>query len=50
MVVKGLTREVSSVTLVTVECMLDALFILPLALWQFVDAGQGSPRGTGSPP
>ena len=35
-VVKGLTREVSSITLVTVECLLDALFLLPLALWQFV--------------
>ena len=41
MIVKGLTREVSSVTLVTVECMLDALFILPLALWQFAGMGQG---------
>ena len=34
-VVKGLTREVSSITIVTVECTLDALVILPLALWQF---------------
>ena len=41
MIVKGLTREVSSVTLVTVECLLDALFILPLALWQFSGMGQG---------
>ena len=41
LIVKGLTREVSSVTLVTVECLLDALFILPLALWQFAGAGQG---------
>jgi DME family drug/metabolite transporter len=41
MIVKGLTREVSSVTLVTVECLLDGLFILPLALWQFAGAGQG---------
>ncbi len=40
MIVKGLTREVSSVTLVTVECLLDALFILPLALWQFAGMGQ----------
>ena len=38
---KGLTREVSSITLVTVECLLDALFLLPLALWQFADYGQG---------
>jgi drug/metabolite transporter (DMT)-like permease len=40
MIVKGLTREVSSITLVTVECLLDALFLLPLALWQFVAWGQ----------
>jgi DME family drug/metabolite transporter len=41
LIVKGLTREVSSVTLVTVECLLDALFILPLALWQFAGTGEG---------
>ena len=41
MIVKGLTREVSSITMVTVECVLDALFILPLALWQFAGTGQG---------
>ena len=41
LIVKGLTREVSSVTLVTVECLLDALFILPLALWLFAGTGQG---------
>jgi len=41
LIVKGLTREVSSITLVTVECILDALFILPLGLWQFAAAGQG---------
>jgi drug/metabolite transporter (DMT)-like permease len=41
LIVKGLTREVSSVTLVTVECLLDALFILPLALWQFAGTGHG---------
>jgi len=40
-IVKGLTREVSSITLVTVECLLDALFLLPLALWQFAAWGQG---------
>jgi DME family drug/metabolite transporter len=39
--VKGLTREVSSVTLVIVESVLDAVFLLPLALWQFAEAGQG---------
>ena len=42
LIVKGLTREVSSTTLVTVECLLDALFILPLALWQFAGMGQGA--------
>ena len=41
LIVKGLTREVSSITMVTVECVLDALFILPLALWQFGAWGQG---------
>ncbi len=41
LIVKGLTREVSSVTLVTVECLLDALFILPLALWLFAGTGEG---------
>jgi drug/metabolite transporter (DMT)-like permease len=41
LIVKGLTREVPSVTLVTVECLLDALFILPLAVWQFAGMGQG---------
>ncbi len=39
--VKRLTREVSSVTLVIVESVLDAVFLLPLALWQFAEAGQG---------
>jgi DME family drug/metabolite transporter len=33
-VIKRQTREVSSVTMVTVMCMLDGLFLLPLALWQ----------------
>jgi DME family drug/metabolite transporter len=41
LIVKDLTREVSSITLVTVECILDALFILPLGLWQFAAAGEG---------
>lgn len=41
LLVKPLTRKVSSVTLVTVESFLDALFLLPLALWQFLEAGQG---------
>ena len=38
---KRLTRQVSSVTLVIVECLLDGLFLLPLALWQFAGAAQG---------
>lgn len=38
--VKQLTREVSSVTLVIVQSVLDAAFLLPLAFWQFADAGQ----------
>jgi len=41
LIVKGLTREVPSITMVTVECVLDALFILPLALLQFAGSGQG---------
>jgi len=41
MIVKGLTREISSITMVTVECVLDALFILPLALWQLSGWGHG---------
>ena len=40
MLVKRLTREISSVTVVIAESVLDAAFILPLALWQFADAGQ----------
>ena len=41
MLVKRLTREISSVTVVIAESVLDVAFILPLALWQFADAGQG---------
>jgi len=37
--IKRQTREVSSVSMVIVMCMLDGLFLLPLALWQSV--GQG---------
>ncbi len=40
MLVKGLTREVSSVTVVITQSVLDALFLLPLALWQMLGAGQ----------
>jgi DME family drug/metabolite transporter len=39
--VKRLTREVPSVTVVIVESVLDAVFLLPLALWQVVGSGQG---------
>ena len=39
LLVKGLTREVPSVTIVIVESSLDALILLPLALWQTVGAG-----------
>ena len=34
LVVKDLTRRVASVTIVLAETMLDALIVLPLALWQ----------------
>jgi len=39
LLVKGLTRRVESVTLVLVECTLDMLFLLPLALWQTLGSG-----------
>lgn len=39
LVVKDLTRRVSAVTIVFTEAWLDALFLLPLALWQTVGAG-----------
>jgi drug/metabolite transporter (DMT)-like permease len=39
LLVKGLTREISSVTIVIVESALDALILLPLALWQTAGAG-----------
>ncbi|MEI6452419.1 MAG: EamA family transporter [Actinomycetes bacterium] len=39
LVVKDLTRRVSSVTIVITESVLDALILLPLALWQTVGAG-----------
>jgi len=34
--IKRQTREVSSVSMVIVMCLLDGLFLLPLALWQYV--------------
>jgi drug/metabolite transporter (DMT)-like permease len=39
LLVKGLTREVPSTTIVITECALDAIFLLPLALWQVLGAG-----------
>ena len=39
LVVKDLTRRVSAVTIVFTEAWLDALILLPLALWQTVGAG-----------
>jgi drug/metabolite transporter (DMT)-like permease len=34
LIVKGLTEQVPSTSIVLCECALDALFILPFALWQ----------------
>lgn len=39
LLVKDLTRELPSTTIVTLECTLDAVVILPLALWQFAAVG-----------
>jgi drug/metabolite transporter (DMT)-like permease len=39
LLVKELTRQLESTTIVTVECTLDAIVILPLALWQVAAAG-----------
>ncbi len=39
LVVKDLTKRVSSVTIVLSESVLDALILLPLALWQTVGVG-----------
>jgi drug/metabolite transporter (DMT)-like permease len=45
LVVKDLTKRVSAVTIVFTEAWLDALLLLPLALWQTVGAGyQLTPR------
>jgi drug/metabolite transporter (DMT)-like permease len=42
LVVKGLTRRgVAATTISLTEAALDALFVLPLALWQLADTGQG---------
>jgi drug/metabolite transporter (DMT)-like permease len=42
-VIKRQTRDVSSVSLVTVMCLLDGLLLLPVALWQ--TGGQYAPTG-----
>ena len=39
LLVKSLTAELESTTIVTVECTLDAVVILPLALWQVFVVG-----------
>ena len=39
LIVKRLTEQVSSTTIVSCECTLDALFVLPFALWQGIGAG-----------
>lgn len=44
MIVKGLSRQVSSVTIVLSETVVDGLLLLPLALWQTVGAGYSLTR------
>lgn len=39
LLVKGLTREIPSATIVIAECALDALIVLPIALWQVLGVG-----------
>ena len=39
LLVKSLTTELESTTIVTVECTLDAVVILPIALWQVFAVG-----------
>jgi drug/metabolite transporter, DME family len=39
LLIKGLTRRFDSGALVLAECTLDALFLLPLALWQTLGVG-----------
>ena len=39
LLVKELTQEFASITIVIVECTLDALVVLPLAAWEMVGAG-----------
>lgn len=39
LLVKSLTNDLQSTTIVTLECTLDAIVILPLALWQILAVG-----------
>ena len=39
LLVKDLTRQLPSTTIVTLECTLDMVVILPLALWQWTSLG-----------
>ncbi len=39
LVTKGLTRRLESIAMVLTECVLDTLFLLPLALWQVLGTG-----------
>jgi drug/metabolite transporter (DMT)-like permease len=39
LVTKGLSRRIGSIAMVLTECVLDTLFLLPLALWQVLGAG-----------
>ena len=51
LLVKDLTRQLPSTTIVTLECTLDMVVILPLALWQWTSLGVVLTRARpGSPP
>lgn len=39
LVTKGLSRRLESIAMVLTQCVLDALFLLPLALWQVLGTG-----------
>jgi DME family drug/metabolite transporter len=39
LVTKGLSRRLESIAMVLTECVLDTLFLLPLALWQVLGTG-----------
>jgi drug/metabolite transporter (DMT)-like permease len=44
LVTKGLSRRIGSIAMVLTECVLDTLFLLPLALWQVLGAGYSLTR------